>query len=292
MILPYLCFRGLRVGLSKIEELFSKLSLKRALHESGIKKEKGYTVLELLNYLLLIMMEKGSSINNGLVRLNLKKVKTPINDLISNEIYNWRNLLFKVAKRYTKLFPAISKEDSILIIDDTAKEKTGRKSDLISWFRDHCGNRFFKGYQNLTIAWSNGRIVIPLDFEMKIGKNSASKSKARNYLKKSHTNQRKRFAKQKKTELLIQMIKRVNQRKFEYKYILWDTWFNCSSTLNFIFSKVVPKGKTLISMLKNGNQKFKYRNKYYNLKELYKKLGNIKRIEKLKLNQNLSLLKY
>lgn len=122
------------IGLAKITKLFSALKLKRALSECFITKEKGYPVFELLSYFLLIIIEKGTSINSGLVNLNLTKIKTPLNDLLSNESYNWRKLLLKIAKTYSKLCPAESLEDLALIIDDTAKEKTGRKTDFVSWF--------------------------------------------------------------------------------------------------------------------------------------------------------------
>ena len=162
-----------------------------------------------------------------------------------------------------------------MIIDDTAKVKTGRKVDLISWFRDHCNNTFYKGFQNLTMVWTNGRTVIPLEFEMKTGKKKAGgKNKSRNYAKGTHTEQRIRFSKAKKTTIAIQMIKRAIQRKFEFKYILWDSWFNCNETLTFIFSMLVPQGYTLVSMVKRSKQKYRYNGKDFTISELFQRAGN------------------
>ena len=98
-------------------------------------------------------------------------------------------------------------------------------------------------------------------------------SRKANYSAGTHTEQRVRFAKKKKTDIVIRMIKRAKQRKIPFKYILWDSWYNCSKSFSFVFEKLVSTGKVLISMLKNGNQKYKYGERFLSLKELYRRAG-------------------
>jgi DDE family transposase len=93
------------------------------------------------------------------------------------------------------------------------------------------------------------------------------------YAKGSHAEQRVRFAKQKKTEIAIQMIKRAFQRRIPINYILWDSWYNSSYSIKYAAEIVKDKGVNLISMLKRGNNKYKYNGKFYTLKELSKFAG-------------------
>ena len=78
-------------------------------------------------------------------------------------------------------------KDAYLIFDDTAKEKTGNRGEFLTWFRNHSQNKYFKGFQNITMAWFNGKSIIPVDLEMKIGK---SKVKKKGNIKKEHIQNR------------------------------------------------------------------------------------------------------
>ena len=82
-------------------------------------------------------------------------MKTPINDLINNPHYNWRNFLYFVARQFMRLCPTNTDADAYLIFDDTAKEKTGNFGEFLMRFRNHCHNNYFKGFQNITMAWFN-----------------------------------------------------------------------------------------------------------------------------------------
>ncbi|MDP8268464.1 MAG: transposase, partial [Candidatus Tenebribacter davisii] len=160
-----------------------------------------------------------------------------------------------------------------LIIDDTSKTKSGRKVQWLSWFYDHSKSQYFTGFQNILCAYTNGRTAIPIDFEFKIGKSKVKHYTKSNYKEGTHAEQRVRFAKQKKIDIAIQMIKRAFQRNFQFQYILWDSWYNSSTALEYISEVVAKKGVNLISMLKNGNTKYKYKNGFFDLKELYHKAG-------------------
>ncbi len=261
------------VGSKNVFDLFKKFKLDSILLQSKIVKQKGHKISEMLFSFLIIILENSNSIFSGIVKNNSSHLKTPINDMLNNPHYNWRNLLYRIAKRFSQLCPASDITDCSLIFDDTSKVKTGHKTQNISWFYDHSKSWFFKGYQNITSAWSNGKQTIPLDFELKIGKKRTKHSRKAKYPVQTHTAQRVRFAKQKKINIVLQMIKRAKQRKLPFKYVLWDSWFNCTKSYSFIFKELVPAGKVLISMLKKGTQKYKYRNRFLNLKELYRKAG-------------------
>ena len=256
-------------GSNEIFRLFDKFHLRKTLTKCKIVKEKGHEVTEMLFVMLLIILENCNSVFSGIVKNNAKNLKTPINDMLNNTEYNWRNYLYKIAKCFSQLCPNSNINDWSLSIDDTSKVKTGHKTQNSSWFHDHCNNTHFKGFQNITAALSNGRTAIPIDFELKIGKKRTKHSRTEKYLKGTHAHQRVCFAKKKKTSIVMQMIKRALQRKFKFKYILWDSWFNNSEVYSFLYSVIIPKGIVLISMLKRGNSKYKYGQKYLTVNELY-----------------------
>ena len=261
------------VGSKNVFDLFKIFRLEAILSQSKIIKQRGHQITEMLFFFLVIILENSNSIFSGIVKNQISNLKTPINDMLNNPYYNWRNLLYRITKRFSQLCPASLPDDCSLIFDDTSKVKTGHKTQNISWFYDHSKSKYFKGYQNITAAWTNGRTAIPIDFELKIGKKRTKHSRKVNYHSGTHTEQRVRFGKKKKTDIVIQMIKRAKQRKFSFKYILWDSWYNCSKSFSFVFEKLVPAGKVLISMLKNGTQKYKYGERFLSLKELYCRAG-------------------
>ncbi|HCM15326.1 MAG TPA: hypothetical protein DHW79_05195, partial [Candidatus Cloacimonas sp.] len=104
------------------------------------------------------------SLFSGIASLQATKLKSPLNSMLNNEFYNWRNLLYRISLRFAKLCPTPEGKISALIIDDTAKEKTGRRVENSSWFVDHCRKAYYMGYQTIVAAWHNGVVTIPLDF--------------------------------------------------------------------------------------------------------------------------------
>ena len=259
-----------------ISSLFETFHIEQILTKSKIIKSRGHSIQTMFFCMLILILENSKSVYSGLLTNFSSNMKSPINDMLNNTNYNWRSLLFGIAKRFSKLCPSSNSNDKCLIFDDTSKVKTGRKTQFLSWFRDHCNSTYFKGYQNVTAIWSNGRTAIPVDFELKIGKRRTKQAKNGAYMKGSHTEQRVRFSKKSKIEIIIDMLKRINQRKFPYKFVLWDSWYNCSKSFSYVFTKLVPAGKTLISMMKRGNKKYKYGTRYLTIKELYKVAGRWK----------------
>lgn len=253
--------------------LFIRFRISSILSSTNICKEKGYSVEGMLYLMLLIILDGAKSMYSGILDLQKEKLKSPLNNLLNNETYNWRNLLYRVCGVFAKQCPTPEGKISALIIDDTAKEKTGRKGENCSWFRDHCRNAYYKGFQVIMAVWSNGVTAIPVDFELKIGKSRIKHAKKSHYHKGTHTEQRERMAKGKKTHIAIALIKRALQRKFRFRYLLWDSWYNCSASLHYIFESIVPKSIHLVAMVKRDHQKYLFRDKYLAIKEIYRAAG-------------------
>ncbi|MCB5272219.1 MAG: transposase [Candidatus Cloacimonetes bacterium] len=253
--------------------LFNRFHLRRILKACAIDKEKGHPIEHMLYMMLVIMLQGSKSVYSGISRLQASKLKAPLNRMLNNEQYHWRNLLYRIAKVFVTLCPTPPGKVSALIIDDTAKEKTGRKVENSSWFYDHCRKGHYMGYQAIVAALHNGVATVPIDFELKIGKSRIKHAKKGHYHKGTHTEQRERMAKQKKTRIAESFIKRALQRGFKFQYLLWDSWYNNSDSLRFIYERLLPKGINLIAMVKRNKQKYLYNGRYLIVKDLYNRAG-------------------
>ena len=196
---------------------------------------------------------------------------------MNNEFFNWRNLLYRISSRFAKLCPTPEGKVSALIIDDTAIKKTGRRVENSSWFVDHCRKAYYMGYQTIMAVWHNGVVSIPLDFELKIGKSRIKHANKSHYQKGTHTEQRQRMAKQKKTKIAESFIKRALQRGFRFRYLLWDSWYNNSGSLRFVFNTLKDKGIDLVAMVKRDGQKYLWGDKLLTIKQIYRRSGKWQR---------------
>jgi hypothetical protein len=83
--------------------LFSDFRLKQLIKSSWIIKEKGYTPLEMLSLVLLMILERSHSLYSGITSFHKEKLKTPFNNILNDEHCNWRKLLFMIANDYNNL---------------------------------------------------------------------------------------------------------------------------------------------------------------------------------------------
>jgi len=259
---------------SNVTILFHRFRLENLLRSSGLTKEKGYSPLEMLYQMLLLILERSNSVNAGLFMFNRENLKTPLNDMLNNVWYNWRRLHYRVAAKCIKLNMVNNKnEEPVLIIDDTSKKKCGKKVENIAWFIDHCQKVHYKGYQVVMSALSIGRLAIPLDFELKIGKLKVNRFVKIFYRKGTHTNQRERMGKKSKILIAMDLISRALHRKFKFKYVLWDSWYSCDKSVKYVCSKLIPKGINLVAMIKRDKQQYLYKEKLMTIKEIYQRAG-------------------
>jgi hypothetical protein len=245
------------------------------------------TVIELLIFLPMLGMR---SINQA-VKSNIEQTKKK--DVyyrgLANQNIDWRQLLWSISKQYLSLSPDAT-GDKCLIFDDTEIEKTGKTIEGISKIHSHVSGRFLLGFKLLVAGYWDGEVLIPLDFSFhresknnKKNKYGLTKKERKSQHKTNRDNSsssRKRYKElnMKKTEVIVEMFKRINKRKISVDYILIDSWFTTVSLIkNFLLvnksvhvigmykynSEVINQGKSIkIKQLKNGFQKLKRARKY------------------------------
>lgn len=208
---------------------------------------------------------------------------------LANQKMNWRNLLLLFVKRYLELDKkSTSPKDNFkcLIFDDTDLQKRGKKIEGVSKIHNHVTKQFIFGYKLLVAGYWNGSVFIPVDFSFH-RENKDNKSKKYGLTKKEFKKQKKtkrdnelpaskRFKELnfKKTDMVVQMFKRINQRKIEVDYILFDSWFSTMGLIKKLLR--VNKNVHIIGMYKY-NSKLVIDNKEVSIKQLRKHSSKISR---------------
>ena len=121
--------------------------------------------------------------------------------------FSWQTLLQNfILRTFGKL------QDSWLIIDDTLISKPFAKSiENLSWIFDSKIGKSILGLQIVLIAWSNGKITIPLAFRVYQKDNGKSK-----------------------IDLACELIKYANKLGIKPKYVTFDSWYAANQLLKTI----------------------------------------------------------
>jgi len=280
--------------------LFSFFKIGYFLKKAGISKEKGFQPFYLLLSFCGVIFKRSRSINEGLKLIPKTAKKSTLYDFLQNTKFDWSKLLGYVSKLYSNKFTHDKGKITVLSIDDTALEKSGKYVEHISKFYDHSKKKYFSGFQVVIAALCNLRTCIPIDFVLKsttkplkkkktkgkqLSKNRAKKNTQT--MNKSKQNRRRRSAKMKKSretkrvqlsrlskiKIAIRLIKNAIKHKIMFNYVLWDSWYNCSEAYEYVFNYLILKGIHLVSMVKLSTEKYKFLSKELNIKEIYKLAG-------------------
>jgi hypothetical protein len=255
-------------------------------------KKGGVPVWDIVKLLLILPFSNTQSIH-ALYTTKMAPVAKGQKDiyyrLLGNQKINWRNILLLFVKRYLKLddrFGKSTDETKCLIFDDTEIVKTGKAIEGVSKIHSHVTQGFVFGFKLLVAGYWNGSVFIPVDFSFH-RENKDNTKKKYGLSKKEHKNQKKtkrekgspvlkRFKElnSKKNDILVQMFKRIDQRKIFVDYILIDSWFTTITLLNKLIK--VNNGINVIGMYKY-NSKIIIGDKERTVKQLRKSKKGIKR---------------
>lgn len=261
-------------------------------------KQTGVPFWDLIKLILLLpfmdMGSLGSAFNNK-TSVELSAEKDTYYRALTNQKMDWRNLLLIFVKRYLSFdrdFTTPKDDYKCLIFDDTDIEKRGKKIEGVSKIFDHVDHRFIFGFKLLVAGYWNGSVFIPVDFSFH-RENKDNKNKKYGLSKKQQKQQKKtkrdkklpvstRFKELnlKKTDMVVDMFKRVNKRKIEVDYILLDSWFTTMGLINKLSR--VNKEVHVIGMYKY-NSKLSIDGKECSIKQLRKHTGKMSRARSLKL---------
>lgn len=144
---------------SEINRAFNELKFKSLLRRSGIVKQKGYSTVSILLFIVLLPFLKrtiSDSKNTSYIRIGIDAQKDSYYRFLNSERFNWRRLIYLVALKVISSCEKVPLSEEVLIADDTIAPKTGKDMELVSYHFDHKVHRSILGNQCLQLGYHNG----------------------------------------------------------------------------------------------------------------------------------------
>lgn len=256
----------------KFGNAIKELGICRLLKQSNIRKKKGGSVYEIFQFLLLLVFQNCNLFHF----LNSKKQdmafsKNTYYRFLNEPGYNWQRFLTLLSARVTAYFSSLTHRERVkcLVLDDSVIERNRSKQvELLSWIYNHVTHRMVRGFNMLTLGWTDGYSFVPAAFNM-----MASADPGKHIMgaafgidKRKSGYKRRREATCHKPDAAMAMIRNALKAGIQASYILMDTWFTNEPFIN----NILGEGLDVIGMLKDNKQLYCYQGRLYNLKALSK----------------------
>ena len=202
------------------------------LRKCGAGKEKGIAVVRIFRYLLCLMFsDRSMYMEITTKRFKEDYSKNTVYRFLNNSRINWERFTTMLSERIVKGFMRSltdEEREDIFVIDDSAYHKRGyKKTELVAKVFDHVSMKYIKGFRMLSLGWSDGNSFVPITHRL------LSSSKDKNVLglkndfdKRSIAFKRRRQAREKATDVMLDMLKQAQKAGHHAKYVLFDSWFS------------------------------------------------------------------
>ena len=213
-------------------------------------------------------------------------------------LINWRKLAYSVTKQFINRveknsYNADKQHIQCLIADDTDLPKRGRCFELLSRIYSHVTHSFNYGFKGLFLGYHDGKSFFALDFSLHgekgndpekpyglTKKQSKRRFKNRKRPKKSCAQERVNEYFEKKTDMLITMIRTAIANGIRFDYLLTDSWFTCFNLIKFIVTRKIKCH--FLGMVKSDKTKYNYKGKIRTINQIRDSLKHSTKAKKSK----------
>jgi len=266
-----------------IFDFLQKFKIKNICDRLKIKKADGYAVIELLLVVLTIPLFLAKNINsfyNSEFSWLFKMSRSAVYRFLNSSFYDWRKLIYRICLKFSGAFLSESEKDlTAFIIDDTTLNKEGYKCEKVTTVYDHLTKSFCYGFKQVTLAYCDGKSIIPVDSSLHGEKELSAKKIVRQHSKVREASslgaKRVREFFQDKITSALGMVNRAIKAGLKAKYALFDSWYASNDFVN----SLVEKGLTVVCAIKT-NRKCVYNcreTKISDLVSLFKNMRKPKR---------------
>jgi hypothetical protein len=254
-----------------IKNFFTEFNFSEILKECKFHKTDGFSCFTVIkNIFLLVFTGKNwfRIFTDSRARPNFGK--DVVYRFLNSAKWHWEELLIQLSSKIIAWITTLTSDarHKVLIADDTFYDRKRSKAvELLSWVYDHVDGKSKKGFTKLTLGWSDGYTFLPLQFRLVSSKNYKNIKSKSEYVKEKYAGHTRRIqAKNKKTEILFDMVQSVVDKSIQYSHLLFDSWF--------AFPKIITRFKKMgvhvVTMLKKSPKIFyTYRTKKYCLSKIY-----------------------
>ena len=248
-----------------IKRFFIRFHISSALKASNAYKKKGIPVVEVFQYLFLLIFSNRSMYMSLITGRNTPGfAKDTVYRFMKMIQINWIRFTTLLASRIIKdaILPLDSKErTNVLIIDDSMFERNrSKKVELLAKAYDHANHRYRFGFRMLTLGWSDGSTFLPVNSVLLSSENKKNRvNEAADVDKRTVGYKRRMLSMQKGTQAMLELLKIA-------KKVAIDSWFSSPSTLH----AVISIGYDVIGMVKKTPKMFfRYNGKDMSLTTIY-----------------------
>lgn len=268
-----------------------KFKVSDVLKQCNGYKQKGFPVIQLFTYLVMLMFQPVStymSMRTGSYKESFSK--NTIRRFCNNPSINWHKFLRILSQKLVSEFmrPATSeKREEYFIIDDTPFHKSGKKTELMARYFNHVNMKFEYGYRILTLLWTDGYSNVPVDFAPLSSKNKdLVLCPPKKYDGRTLAGRIRKQACMQAPDLILMMLSQAINTGHKAKYVLFDSWFSTPKGIMAIKNNL---GLDVIAMVKkSGKVHYEYDGSQYDVKEIFsrcrKRRGRSKYLLSVKIN--------
>jgi len=233
--------------------LWKQIGMKPLLRRAGFRKRSGTAIDEVVYTLILwIWLNKTSIGWFARECLQDSMGKDVLYDTMNREDLNWRNYHQQVAVKAVAALKPSGK--SAFVVDDTIRQRFGKKMPGVSSHFDHSSGRHVMGQQVVTLGLSGEEGFVPLDSELFISQSNAQDLQKPFRDGRSTVAKRYRLARrQTKPEMVAAMIHRALRAGIMADYLLADAWFGSKTMIR------LSQEASLTAILRMKKNPMKYR---------------------------------
>jgi len=264
--------------LPELKNFWNTVSLREILTRYCKSKQQGVTVFNIFCTLFSLVFRQ-----RNFWRWTASGKDTPsfgrdaVYRFLNSPFHNWRGVLWRISlKAITFLVPLTSgKERKVFVVDDSLYDKNrSKKLELLSRVYDHVEQRFVRGFRMLTLTFTDGVSLIPVDFAL-LGSKKILCEANPDIDGRSHGAKRRAEATREAPEVLLSMIDRCGDLIVEGSHIVFDSWFSFPSLIRALTDRILH----VTCRLKQNDTRYLFRRNckesLFTLEQLYAKLSRI-----------------
>lgn len=257
-----------------IQRFLSRFHVSSALKSANAYKKKGIPVVEIFQYLFVLIFSNRSMYMNLLTGKNTPTfAKDTAYRFMKMAQINWIRFTTILSSRIIRdaIVPLDSADRAnVLIVDDSMFERNrSKKVELLAKVYDHAKHSYKFGFRMLTLGWSDGSTFLPVNSVLLSSENTKNRvNEASAMDKRTIGYKRRQLSVQKGTSAMLELLKQAKNAAIPASYVLFDSWFTSPSSIH----AVKEVGYDVIAMVKKTPKMFfRYNGEDLSLISIYNK---------------------
>jgi hypothetical protein len=209
------------------------------------------------------------------LRLGAERLRRPadvIYDFWAREDINWRKWACNASRKVASEIGLGDAGRLAFVIDDTIRERRGKKVEGSSRHHDHNRGTSIQGHQVLELGIAGEAGFIPVDRQIFTGKSNAiGKAPGKEFEdgRSAAARDMRRAKDEDKNQMLRRMIREAIKAGHKAAYILGDAWFGTKANI----AMAVENGLKAVFQMKRGKLNYRLRGRLYTATQLHAVFG-------------------